>query len=71
MTISREKIQIPAIIHQTYKTKEIDKPSWNASRQRCLDIHLKLGWEYKLWTDDEAESFIKENYPDHFENYMA
>lgn len=43
---------VPKILHQTWKTKELPE-KWKAAQQSCIDKHP--GYEYKLWTDDDAE----------------
>ena len=60
------KQQIPKIIHQTWKSREIpsDYTKWVNSWQQ-----LNPGWEYRLWTDEDNRNFIKENYPDHLHMY--
>lgn len=34
---------------------------WQAAQQSCQDLHPD--WEYRLWTDSDALSFVKEHYP--------
>jgi len=51
---------IPHIIHQTWKTKTI--PFW-ALPHTTSWTRLNPTWEYKLWTDKEAEDLIKTYYP--------
>ena len=34
---------------------------WAAARQRCVDLHP--GWEFRLWTDADAERVIAESFP--------
>ncbi|SCV03182.1 LAME_0H08372g1_1 [Lachancea meyersii CBS 8951] len=50
---------IPKIIHQTYKTADVPE-HWREGQQRCIDLHPD--YEYKLWTDETARQFIKEEY---------
>ena len=63
---------IPKIIHQTYKNASIPV-AWQDAQQSCLDLHQpEDGWEYKLWTDDKMEEFIRAEYPwftETFEGY--
>lgn len=60
---------IPKIIHQTYKTTAIPE-EWKEGQQRCIDLHPD--YKYILWTDEMADTFIREEYPwflKTFENY--
>lgn len=53
---SKDSLPVPAIIHQTWKSKDIpDK--WKKAQQSCIDLHPD--YEYKLWTDDEGLELIK------------
>lgn len=60
---------IPKIIHQTWKSSEVPEKfagyvaTWKS---------LHPDWEYRLWTDADARSFIAEEYPwflDTFDGY--
>lgn len=60
---------IPKIIHQTWKTYEVPEEWWD-----CVNSWKRHhpGWEYRLWTDDESETFVARHYPDFlgtFQNY--
>lgn len=57
---------IPKIIHQTYKIKELPE-SYQKYQQTLLSLHKD--WEYKLWTDQDNEYFLKNNYPEYFTIY--
>lgn len=63
---------IPKILHQTYQNKSIPKV-WQGAQQSCLDLHKpEDGWEYKLWTDDKMEDFMRKEYSwflDTFQGY--
>ena len=63
---TEKKPQIPKIIHQTWKTREIpsDYTKWVTSWQQ-----LNPGWEYRLWTDEDNRNLIKEQYPEHLHMY--
>ena len=53
---------IPKIIHQTYINTSIPLV-WQEAQQSCLDLHKpEDGWEYKLWTDDLMDDFIRKEY---------
>ncbi len=59
---------IPKIIHQTWKSEEIpDK--WKAYRDKVIRLHP--GWEYRLWTDDSNEAFVKEAFPGFYDIFMG
>ena len=51
---------IPKIIHQTWKTKEIPEQFIDINK-KLLELHPD--YEYKLWTDKENLDFIKKEYP--------
>lgn len=55
-----DQYPVPRIIHQTWKTSEVPE-KWQAAQQSCRDLHA--GWEYRLWTDSDAEEFIQQHYP--------
>ncbi|KAI3639657.1 hypothetical protein MIR68_002351 [Amoeboaphelidium protococcarum] len=37
---------------------------WEQARQSCESMYQPLGYEVKLWTDDELDRFMLLNYPD-------
>ncbi|MFF2847398.1 glycosyltransferase [Streptomyces sp. NPDC058001] len=51
---------VPELIHQTWVDAEAPArwQNWVDSWKRCHP-----GWEYRLWTDVESRSFLKEHYP--------
>ena len=57
---------IPRIIHQTWKNEQIPEPmqalvtSWKRNH---------LGWDYRLWTDDQNREFIRTHYPEFLARY--
>ena len=51
---------IPKIIHQTWKIKEIPEQFMDINK-KLLELHPD--YEYKLWTDKENLDFIKKEYP--------
>ncbi|KAL6945093.1 hypothetical protein ACO0QE_002538 [Hanseniaspora vineae] len=59
---------IPKIIHQTYKTNDIPE-HWKAGQQACIDLHPD--YEYKLWTDDIMEEFMRKEYPWFLDTYLS
>lgn len=58
-SISTQRL-IPKIIHQTYKNTSIPD-HWKSGQQNCIDLHPD--YQYILWTDEMARTFIQENYP--------
>lgn len=64
--ISKEKVLIPRVIMQTWKTNVLPdhwKPS-QASIYRCMN-----DWKYVLMTDDNNRNFVKEHFPDFIDTY--
>lgn len=59
---------IPKIIHQTWKTAEIP-----AQWKYFAEIVQKMNpdWEYKLWTDNDNDKFVKENFPDFYDIFIG
>jgi len=59
---------IPKIIHQTWKTEYLPElyKEWSATFRK-----LNPGWEYKLWTDDDNEKFIRIYYPWFLKTYQG
>jgi inositol phosphorylceramide mannosyltransferase catalytic subunit len=41
---------------------------WRDVRQSCLDVHP--GWEAHLWTDENADVFVRERFPDLWPMWM-
>lgn len=57
---------IPKIIHQTWKDENI--PNELKQFQLSWKNHHR-DWEYKFWTDDDLEEFIKTNYREFYSFY--
>ncbi|KAK9834869.1 hypothetical protein WJX81_004897 [Elliptochloris bilobata] len=57
---SHEPHQIPHIFHQSWKDEDVPEKyaQWRASW-----IELHPGWEFKLWTDEDNEALVTEQYP--------
>ena len=53
--------QVPRILHQSWKTSDIPD-AWRNAQQSCKIIHQGAGYEYRLWTDVDAEGLIAANY---------
>ena len=61
--------KIPRILHQTAPNSSIPE-IWAASQQSCQKAYSEF--EYKLWTDEGAREFLKEEFPwylDTWDNY--
>ena len=54
--VKLDKLPVPALIHQTWKDKDIPK-KWRKAQQSCIDAHP--GYTYKLWTDKEGLELIE------------
>lgn len=55
--------RVPPIIHHVSLGSGAESHSqWMEVRQTCLDIHP--GWEAMLWTDDKANAFVAEHFPE-------
>ena len=65
---SSSNYTVPKIIHQTWKDNNIPQ-KWQAARQSCIDLHPD--YEYKLWTDASADSFVQQHYPLLAHTYMT
>lgn len=59
---------VPKLIHQIWKTQEI--PATVAGYVATLK-KLHPDWNYKLWTDLEADNFIKKHYAEHHSLYTS
>eukprot|EP00842_Homolaphlyctis_polyrhiza_P006674 jgi/Hompol1/7007/HPOL_003817-RA len=59
---------IPHIIHQSWKTKELPVKfkMWQAT---WLERHI--GWEYRLWTDDENMELCETHFPWMLEKFKS
>jgi mannosyltransferase OCH1-like enzyme len=54
-----ESSQIPRILHQTYKTKDIPA-KWSRPHEMCQNA--LVNYTYMLWTDESAREFIRTQY---------
>ncbi len=64
--------RIPPIIHHVAMGgagAEAHIAKWNIVRQTCIDMHP--GWEVYLWTDETANAFVAEHYPELKEMWMT
>jgi mannosyltransferase OCH1-like enzyme len=53
------QINIPKIIHQTWKNYDIPE-KWKESPEAIKKYFPD--WEYKLWSDEDMDTFVHENY---------
>ncbi|KAG9254523.1 putative glycosyl transferase [Emericellopsis atlantica] len=53
---------VPAILHHIMLGSRAPESTWNTARQSCLDWHP--GFDYHLWTDENAATFVAEKFPD-------
>jgi len=61
-------MKIPKLIHQTWKTTDIPE-EWVPYVEKVKA--LNPDWEYKFWTDQDNEDFIKNEFPDLYSIYMG
>jgi mannosyltransferase OCH1-like enzyme len=59
---------IPRIIHQTWKTKQVPT-EWKHYQQKVIALHPD--WEYRLWTDEDNDAFVKKEFPDFYPVYNS
>lgn len=63
-------LRIPRIIHQSWKTADIPSniylPTWVESWKT-----FQPDWEYRLWTDQDNETLVRDFYPEFYEAYAA
>lgn len=61
---------IPKIIHQTAPSDESKwKPVWKRCQQSWKDLHPDF--EYRFWSDEDIDKYMKENYQDFYENVFT
>jgi mannosyltransferase OCH1-like enzyme len=59
---------IPKIVHHTWKDANIPE-KWKHSYQSCVEKYPE--YEFMLWTDEESDKFIKENYNWLYSTYVS
>jgi mannosyltransferase OCH1-like enzyme len=59
---------IPKIIHQTWKTLNIPD-EWKDAVESCKNQHKD--YKHIIWSHEMMESFVKKEYPDFYNVYMA
>lgn len=60
---------IPKIIHQSYKDWESKPHFFDKSPE--LIKELMPDWEYKFWSDEDLDLFIKETYVDSYDMWLT
>jgi mannosyltransferase OCH1-like enzyme len=63
-----EKGMIPKIIHQTWKTDQVPK-KWLPFVATVRE--LNPDWQYKLWTDEDNDEFVKREYPEFYNIFRS
>lgn len=66
---NRQRAVIPKIVHQTWKTARFDHWVFRKSQDSVRE-HL-ADWDYRFWTDDDLERFVRDAYPGHFPCWSA
>lgn len=59
---------VPKLLHQTWKDKNVPT-KWRKAQQSCIDHHKD--YTYKLWTDEEGEALIRNEYPWFLRTYLS
>ncbi|KXL44898.1 MAG: glycosyltransferase family 32 protein, partial [Acidomyces sp. 'richmondensis'] len=69
---SEQQCRVPKIIHQVFladgRNSSLDK--YEDALASCHRLHPS--WEYRLWTDDNSRSFVRDQYANilpHYKNY--
>ena len=63
-----EAVNIPKIIHQTGKSHILDEKTrlrvetWTSRNPE---------WNYRFWTDDDIDQFVKDSYPQYYAAFSA
>jgi len=62
--------RIPKIIHQTAMS---DKSKWHPVWEKCQKTWIENfpDYEYMMWTDEDSEEFIRDEYPWFYKTYMG
>ncbi|KAK1756420.1 hypothetical protein QBC47DRAFT_185877 [Echria macrotheca] len=64
--------RVPAILHHVAMGgagAEAHIEKWKTVRQTCIDMHPD--WEVFLWTDDLANQFVADNYPELYDMWRT
>jgi mannosyltransferase OCH1-like enzyme len=60
-------MNIPHIIHQTYKDLESIPEHWKESHEEWKRLHPNS--QYKFWSDLDIENFVKTEFPDFYSTF--
>lgn len=60
-------MDIPKIIHQTYKSIEEIPEHWKESHNQWKKLHPEA--VYMFWSDKSMDSFVKKNFPEFYSYY--
>ncbi|KIN03418.1 glycosyltransferase family 32 protein [Oidiodendron maius Zn] len=52
---------IPPVLHQIVLGSAGPKEEWLNARNHCMQYHA--GWQFHLWTDENAAAFVAEKFP--------
>ena len=66
--VNNQEDNIPHIIHQTAPA---DKSKWKQDWYICQESWNKNfpDWQYKLWTDEDNDNFVKLEFPEFYKTY--
>lgn len=68
-----KNMNIPKIIHQTWKTEDLSTHSNTAQLSQSYVIWYHPDWEYKFWTDNDIVNFVENkvrfDFPDLYSIY--
>ncbi len=53
---------VPPVLHHIALGRKPLRASWIDARDECLHFHP--GWETHLWTDEKADKFVAEHFPE-------
>jgi len=69
-TQTKKENSIPKIIHQTAPG---DISKWHEIWPKCQESWTRNfpDWEYKMWTDEDLDQFMRVYYPDYYEMYRG
>ena len=64
----KKEEEIPRIVHQTYSSRNLPL-KYAAWQKSCIDLHPN--WEFKLWTDQDLDDLVQNEYPWLLERYTG
>ena len=64
--------KIPKIIHQTAPADESKWPEiWSKCQKTWKELFPAPEYEYKMWTDEDLDDLMKNDFPEHYEMYKG